>query len=46
MVDLYVALIINNKRIFAQVPVKFQPQVHEELLSLELDDTGTPIVTV
>ena len=45
MVDLYVALIIAGRRTFAQVPVKFQPEVHKDLLALGLVDNGNPIVT-
>lgn len=45
MVDLYVILIINGRRTFTQVPVKFQPQVHEELVALGLDDNGNPLAT-
>jgi hypothetical protein len=44
MIDLYVALIINSRRTFDKVPTKFQSQVHEELLSLGLNDDGTPAV--
>lgn len=43
MVDLYAALIINSRRTFAQVPVKFQSAVHADLLALGLDDNGNPI---
>jgi hypothetical protein len=45
MVDLYVALIINDRRTFAQVPVKFQDAVRADLLALGLDENGNPIVT-
>jgi len=45
MVDLYVCLIINGRRTFAQVPIKFQSAVHEDLLAMGLDDNGNPIVT-
>ena len=44
LVDMYVALILAGRRIFAQVPVKFQIAVHEDLLALGLDDNGNPIV--
>lgn len=43
MVDMYVALIIAGRRTFAQVPVKYQPAVHEDLLALGLDDNGFPL---
>lgn len=45
MVDLYVALIINGRRIFAQVPVKFQTAVKADMAALGLDENGNPIVT-
>lgn len=45
MVDMYVALIMAGRRTFAQVPVKYQPAVHADLLALGLDDNGNPIVT-
>lgn len=45
MVDLYVALVINGRRTFAQVPVKFQEAVKADLLALGLDENGNPIVT-
>ncbi len=43
MVDLYVALVFNGRRTFAQVPKSLQPAVHETLLSLGLGDDGKPI---
>ena len=45
MVDMYCALIIAGRRVFAQVPVKYQSAVHADLLALGLDDNGDPIVT-
>ena len=45
MVDMYIALIIAGRRTFTQVPVKYQPVVHSDLLALGLDDNGLPIVT-
>jgi len=45
MVDMYVALIMAGRRTFAQVPVKYQTEVHADLLALGLDDSGNPIVT-
>lgn len=45
MVDGYVALIIAGRRTFSQVPVRYQPAVHEDLLALGLDDDGNQIVT-
>ena len=44
MVDMYIALILAGRRTFAQVPVKYQPEVHADLLALGLDDNGNPIV--
>lgn len=43
MVDLYVCLIINSMRVFSDVPVKFQPAVHTDLLALGLDNNGFPL---
>jgi hypothetical protein len=43
MVDLYVALIINGRRTFAQVPKSLQPAVKDTLLALGLDENGKPI---
>lgn len=43
MVDLYVALIVNGRRTFAQVPAKFQDAVKADLLALGLDENGNPI---
>lgn len=40
MVALYVALIINGRRTFQQVPEKFKAAVHEDLAALGLDDNG------
>ena len=42
MVALYVALIINNRRTFAQVPEKFQEAVRADLTALGLDENGNP----
>ena len=44
MVALYVALIINGRRTFQQVPEKFKAAVHEDLVALGLDDNGNPVV--
>lgn len=44
MVEIYVTLIIYGTKTFANVPVKLQPAVHAELLSMGLNDDGTPIV--
>ena len=44
MVALYVALIINGRRTFQQVPDKFKTAVHEDLAALGLDDNGNPVV--
>lgn len=46
MVDLYVCLIINGRRTFAQVPKKFQSAVHTDLLAMGLDDNGNILTTV
>ena len=46
MVALYVALIINGRRTFDQVPEKFQKAVPDDLYALGLDDNGNPIEVV
>ncbi len=43
MVALYVALIINNRRTFAQVPAKFKEAVRADLEALSLDENGNPV---
>lgn len=43
MVALYVALIINNRRTFAQVPAKFKNAVKADLEALGLDENGNPV---
>ena len=43
MVALYVALIINDRRTFSQVPVKFKDAVKADLEALGLDENGNPI---
>lgn len=43
MVALYVALIINNRRTFAQVPAKFKEAVKADLEALGLDENGNPV---
>lgn len=43
MVALYVALIINDRRTFEQVPVKFKDAVRADLEALGLDENGNPI---
>lgn len=43
MVALYVALIINGRRNFNQVPVKFKAAVKADLDALGLDENGNPI---
>ncbi|WP_274363825.1 CD1375 family protein [Paenibacillus thermotolerans] len=45
MVDVYVALIINGRRTFAQVPVSLQPAVEAELAALGLGTDGKPLET-
>lgn len=43
MIDLYVALIINGRRTFVQVPVRYQEAVRADLLALGLDENGNPL---
>ena len=43
MVALYVALIINGRRTFSQVPMKFRAAVKEDLEALGLDENGNPV---
>lgn len=43
MVALYVALIINGRRTFDQVPAKFRDAVKADLEALGLDENGYPI---
>lgn len=43
MVALYVALIINNRRTFSQVPAKFKEAVKADLAALGLDENGNPV---
>jgi hypothetical protein len=43
LVVIYVALIVNGRRTFAQVPESQKPAVHNELLALGLDDNGIPL---
>lgn len=43
MVALYVALIINGRRTFNQVPAKFKDVVKADLAALGLDENGNPI---
>ena len=43
MVALYVALIINGRRTFDQVPVKFKYAVRSDLEALGLDENGCPV---
>ncbi len=43
MVALYVALIINGRRTFDQVPESFQEEVKADLLALDLDENGQPV---
>ncbi len=43
MVALYVALIINGRRTFDQVPAKFKDAVRADLEALGLDENGYPV---
>ena len=43
MVALYVALIINGRRTFTQVPAKFKEAVKADLNAIGLDENGNPI---
>lgn len=43
MVALYVALIINGRRTFSQVPAKFKEAVKADLEALGLDENGNPV---
>lgn len=43
MVALYVALIINGRRTFDQVPAKFKDAVMADLEALGLDENGYPV---
>lgn len=42
MVALYVALIINSRRTFEQVPAKFKEAVKADLEAIRLDENGNP----
>lgn len=43
MVALYVALIINGRRTFNQVPMKFKDAVKADLEAIGLDIDGNPV---
>lgn len=43
MIALYVALIINGRRSFSQVPTKFKDAVKADLEAIGLDENGNPI---
>lgn len=45
MIDMYVALIINHRRIIEQVPIQYRTAVMADLTALGLDGNGNPIVT-
>lgn len=45
MVDVYVTLIINDRRTFEQVPTKLKADVKATLAVMGLDENGKPIVT-
>jgi len=44
MVLVFVTLIIYGSKTFADVPVSLQNAVRAELLTMGLDENGTPIV--
>lgn len=46
MVALYVALIINGRRTFDQVPAKFKASVKADLEALGLTENGDPVESV
>lgn len=43
MVALYVALIVNGRRTFNQVPTKFKMAVKTDLEAIGLDENGNPV---
>ncbi|MEG1523823.1 MAG: CD1375 family protein [Clostridia bacterium] len=43
MIALYVALIVNGRRAFAQIPIKFKNAVKADLGALGLDENGDPV---
>lgn len=43
MIALYVALIINGRRTFNQVPMKFKDAVKADLEAIGLDIDGNPV---
>lgn len=43
MVALYVALIINGRRSFNQVPAKFKEAVKADLEAIGLNENGDPV---
>lgn len=43
MIALYVALIINSRRTFEQVPTKFKEAVKADLETIGLDENGNPV---
>lgn len=43
MVEVYVILILEDKRTFDQVPVKLQPLVEQRLRDLGFDRNGDPL---
>lgn len=45
MVDLYVCLIVNGRRTFAQVPAKFQSAVKADLTAMGLNENGNVVAT-
>lgn len=45
MVDIYVALIVNNRRTYESVPANLQPAVAADLNALGLGTDGKPLPT-
>ena len=44
MVDMYVVLILNNRRNIDQVPAEWREVVREDLTAIGVDGDGHPIV--
>ena len=43
MVDMYLALVMNQRRTISQVPLTYRPAVTADLIALGLDGNGYPI---